>query len=150
MFITSIKTWRKFHVVVVQRQQRKVLCLSKPLLAFLPFALLSPALSLKPAIFKLSGPGCFESRVWTTENYCLGMLTITQPVEPFCTPALGAFRYREHWAQRERKYVGGGEGGFLFFPLSDFAPLPSIWTSRQTVSRKSTAHTQYLFNSQNC
>ena len=116
MFITSIKTWRKFHVVVVQRQQRKVLCLSKPLLAFLPFALPSPALSLKPAIFKLSGPGCFESRVWTTENYCLGMLTITQPVEPSCTPALGAFRYREHWAQRERKYMGGGgrRGGFFF------------------------------------
>ena len=69
---------------------------------------------------------------------------ITQLVEPSCKPALGALRYREHWAQRERKSARG----FFFFPLSNFAPLPFVWTFRQTVSRKSTTHTQYLFNSQ--
>ena len=112
--MSAIKTWRKFHVVVVQlggtakkstkncdAHAKLLLCLSKPLLAFLPFSLPSSKLSLKPATFKL--PACFESRVWTTENYCWGILTITQLVEPSCTPAPGAFIYREHWAQRERK-----------------------------------------------
>ena len=118
----AIKTWRKFHVVVVQlggtakkstkkrdARAKLLLCLSKPI-GFFAFSLPSPKLSLKPATFKL--PGCFESRVWTTENYCWGILMITQLVEPSCTPALGALRYRELWAQRERKSARG----LLFFP----------------------------------
>jgi len=92
-------------------KSRLLLCLSKSLWAFLPFSLPSP---------KLSFPGCFESRVWTTENYCWGVLTITQLVEPSCTPAPGAFIYREHWAQRERKSASG----LPFFPALWFCTSP--------------------------
>ena len=136
----SIKTWRKFHIVVVKRRQRRVqksvMHVQSSYYAYLN----------RYWLFCRSLCRCRRCRLTLLHlslglNYCSGMLTITQLVEASCTPAPGAFRYREH----EKENQGTG---FFFFPLSNFAPLPSIWTSRQTVSGKSTAHTQYLFNSQ--